>query len=31
MPLHPDADLSALARHKAAGVDFVSVNVGSKS
>jgi len=28
MPLHPDADLSALARHKAAGVDFVSVNIG---
>jgi membrane dipeptidase len=28
MPLHPDADLGALERHKAAGVDFVSINVG---
>jgi membrane dipeptidase len=28
MPLHPDADLGALARHHAAGVDFVSINVG---
>lgn len=28
MPLHPDADLSALARHQAVGVDFVSVNIG---
>jgi membrane dipeptidase len=28
MPLHPDADLGALARHRAAGVDFVSINVG---
>jgi membrane dipeptidase len=28
MPLHPDADLAALARHRAAGVDFVSINVG---
>jgi membrane dipeptidase len=28
MPLHPDADLTALLRHKEAGVDFVSVNVG---
>lgn len=28
MPLHPDADLRALLRHKEAGVDFVSVNVG---
>lgn len=28
MPLHPDADLGALARHQAAGVDFVSINVG---
>ena len=28
LPLHPDADLTALARHRAAGVDFVSVNVG---
>lgn len=28
LPLHPDADLDALARHRRAGVDFVSVNVG---
>jgi membrane dipeptidase len=28
MPLHPDADLAALARHRAAGVDFVSINIG---
>ena len=28
LPLHPDADFSALERHRAAGVDFVSVNVG---
>lgn len=28
LPLHPDADLSALDRHHRAGVDFVSVNVG---
>jgi membrane dipeptidase len=28
MPLHPDADLGALARHLAAGVDFVSINIG---
>jgi membrane dipeptidase len=28
MPLHPDADLGALARHQRAGVDFVSVNIG---
>jgi membrane dipeptidase len=28
MPLHPDADLGALVRHQAAGVDFVSINVG---
>ena len=28
LPLKPDADLGALARHKAAGADFVSVNVG---
>ena len=28
LPLHPDADLGALARHHAAGVDFVSVNIG---
>lgn len=28
LPLHPDADLTALARHRAMGVDFVSVNVG---
>jgi membrane dipeptidase len=28
MPLHPDADLGALVRHRAAGVDFVSINIG---
>ncbi len=28
LPLSPDADLKALLRHRAAGVDFVSVNVG---
>jgi membrane dipeptidase len=28
MPLHPDADMRALRRHKAAGADFVSVNIG---
>ena len=28
LPLKPDADLGRLSRHKAAGVDFVSVNVG---
>lgn len=28
LPLHPDANLAALVRHRAAGVDFVSVNVG---
>lgn len=28
LPLHPDADLGVLARHRDAGVDFVSVNVG---
>jgi membrane dipeptidase len=28
LPLHPDADVGALARHKGAGVDFVSVNIG---
>lgn len=28
LPLHPDADLDALERHRRAGVDFVSVNVG---
>jgi membrane dipeptidase len=28
MPLHPDADLGALERHRAAGVTFVSINVG---
>jgi membrane dipeptidase len=28
LPLHPDADMGALLRHKAAGADFVSVNVG---
>jgi membrane dipeptidase len=28
LPLSPLADLSALARHKAAGVDYVSINVG---
>lgn len=28
LPLHPDAEVTALLRHKEAGVDFVSVNVG---
>lgn len=28
LPLHPDADLTALRRHHAAGVSFVSVNIG---
>lgn len=28
LPLRPDADLGQLARHRAAGVDFVSINVG---
>lgn len=28
LPLHPDADLTALVRHKQAGADFVSVNIG---
>ena len=28
LPLHPDADLGALERHHASGVDFVSINVG---
>ena len=28
MPLHPDTDLGALERHRAAGVDFVSINIG---
>ena len=28
LPLHPDADLGALERHRANGVDFVSINVG---
>lgn len=28
LPLHPDADVTALLRHKNAGVDFVSVNIG---
>ena len=28
LPLHPDADLGVLDRHRRAGVDFVSVNVG---
>jgi membrane dipeptidase len=28
LPLHPDADIGALARHRAAGVDFVSINIG---
>jgi len=28
MPLKPGIDLSALSRHRAAGVDFVSINVG---
>ncbi len=28
MPLHPDADLTVLRRHLAAGVTFVSINIG---
>jgi membrane dipeptidase len=28
LPLHPDADLSPLERFRAAGVDYVSINVG---
>ena len=28
LPLHPDADVSALERHRANGVDFVSINIG---
>lgn len=28
LPLHPDADLTALRRHHAAGATFVSVNIG---
>jgi len=28
LPLHPDADLGVLERHRAAGADFVSVNIG---
>jgi len=28
LPLRPDADVSLLARHKAAGIDYVSINVG---
>ncbi len=28
LPLSPDIDMGVLARHKAAGVDFVSINVG---
>jgi membrane dipeptidase len=28
LPLSPRADLSALTRHRAAGVDYVSINVG---
>ncbi len=28
LPLNPDADLGALERHHASGVDFVSINVG---
>jgi len=28
LPLHPDADIDALERHRRAGVDFVSVNIG---
>jgi membrane dipeptidase len=28
LPLHPDADLCALERHRANGVDFVSINIG---
>lgn len=28
LPLHPDADVDALERHRANGVNFVSINVG---
>lgn len=28
LPLHPDADLGMLERHRAAGASFVSVNIG---
>lgn len=28
LPLHPDAEVTALARHHAAGATFVSVNIG---
>lgn len=28
LPLRPDADLGRLSRHKAAGADYVSINVG---
>ncbi len=28
LPLHPDADIGALERHRANGVDFVSINIG---
>ncbi|MGK9236590.1 dipeptidase [Inquilinus limosus] len=28
LPLVPDADVSLLARHKAAGIDYVSINIG---
>ena len=28
LPLHPDADIRALERHRRAGVDFVSINIG---
>ncbi len=28
LPLHPDADIGALERHHANGVDFVSINIG---
>ena len=28
LPLHPDADLAVLERHRRAGCSFVSVNIG---
>jgi len=28
LPLVPDADVSLLARHRAAGIDYVSINIG---
>lgn len=28
LPLNPDADITALRRHKDAGVDYVSINIG---